>query len=288
MKTKFIINPISGSGENKMIELAIKKYVNKDQFLYDIIYTKEKGHAKKITEKCIEEKYDLIIVGGGDGTINEVISEIIFKNIAFGIIPIGSGNGLALHYNYKDPIKCIKNLNSSQIKQIDSGIINNYPFVNVSGIGFDAHIANLFSKRKKRGLFNYIKLIFQEINYRAKKYTINYEDDTQEIDALLIAAANGSQYGNHLKISPKSKTDNGYLDYIIVEDMPKWNILYFLFLMAIGKIESSKFVTIIRCKQMTINTNKNYLHLDGEPKELEGEINIKIIPKSLKIFLPNE
>ena len=229
MKTKFIINPISGEGKQKHIERLISENLDTNLFEYEVEFTKERGSAKQICKKAISENYESIIAVGGDGTVNEISSELIGTNISLGIIPAGSGNGFAFYFGMKKNIReSIQQLNNHEIKLVDSCRANNNVFVNVSGIGFDAHIANLFSQLKKRGLLRYIRLIMQELNYQAKKYVIKYNGKEKKIDALLISFANATQYGNYFKISPNAKFDDQLIDFVIIKNMPKWRIFQLL------------------------------------------------------------
>ena len=289
MKTKFIVNPISGTNKQKNISNVLKKYLDTKRFKYDITYTEKQLHAKEITKKAVEEKYKLIICVGGDGTLNEITSELIGTNVAVGVIPAGSGNGFALHNGVKRNIKlAIKQLNNSKIKKVDSANVNGKTFVNVSGIGFDAHIANLFSKLKRRGFLNYIMLILKELNYLAKEYTIEYEEEKRKLKAILISFANASQYGNNFKISPNASITDGKLDFVLLKNIPKWKIPLLLFKIAIGLAHKSKYIEIISVKKMIIRTKENSIHLDGEPLKINTDLEISCVNKSLHIFVPYE
>lgn len=284
MKIKFIINPVSGTGKQKGIEQYIATYFDN----YDIVYTEKSGDATILSKAAIEQKYDAVIAVGGDGTVNECAKALIGSNTALGVIPCGSGNGFAFH-NGMNPIieKAIIQLKNSSIKTIDSCTANGLPFVNVSGIGFDAHIANLFANLTNRGFANYIKLIYKELQYKARNYTISYNGKTEQVNALLISFANTTQYGNNFQISPKAKADDGLIDFVIVKDFSRWKVPQFLFKIAKGNAHLSKFVRIIQTDKMTITSNEKLIHLDGEPTEVITTLKVKSIPKSLKTLIPN-
>ena len=285
MKIRFIINPISGIGKQKGIEDVIKRYL---VFSYDIVYTKKCGDATILSKKAIKDKKDIVIAVGGDGTVSECSKALIGSNVAIGVIPCGSGNGFAYHIGMKKDIKkAILQLNISTLKTIDSCTANDERFVNVSGIGFDAHIANLFANNKKRGLFNYLKLIIKELSYQPEYYKIEYNNTKKEVKAYLIAFANTSQYGNDFEISPFAKLDDGLIDFVIVKVFSKWKIPFFLLKVAKGKVHLSKNVEIITSKEMSIESKNRLVHLDGEPKELKSPIVVKVKPRTLKIFSPN-
>jgi diacylglycerol kinase family enzyme len=173
------------------------------------------------------------------------------------------------------------------MRTIDSGTANGMSFINISGIGFGAHISYLFLNLMDRGFINYIKIIFKEINYKAKNYTICYNGIKRKVNAILISFANATQYGNNFQISPNSKIDDGLIDFVILKDMPRWKVPQILLKIAKGKSHLSKYIRIIQSDKMTIISNENVIHLDGEPTKINGELTIKVNPKSLKIFAPN-
>ena len=154
MKIRFIINPISGIGKQKGLEEVIKKHIH---FPYEIVYTKKGGDATELSQKAISDKVDVVVVVGGDGTVNECLIGLVKSDTALGVIPCGSGNGFAYHIGMGRTLeKALRQLKHAHIETIASGSANGVPFVNVSGIGFDAYIANLFSELKERGFINYI------------------------------------------------------------------------------------------------------------------------------------
>ena len=287
MKIRFIINPIAGTGKQKEIEKLIEKDIS---FSYDVFYTRKAGDATLLAKQAIDEKIDVVIAVGGDGTVNECAKTLVNSNTALGVIPSGSGNGFAYHIGMKKKIvDAINQLNNCTISTIDSCTANENVFVNVSGIGFDAHIANLFSTLKNRGFFNYIKLITKEVfAYESTNYKLQFEGKVMQTKAYLIAFANASQYGNDFRISPNAKLNDGLIDFVIVKKFAKWKIPLFLLQIISGKIHLSKYVEIIKTKEMRIKTTNTLVHLDGEPITLSKTITLKNHRESLKIFTPNE
>ena len=285
LKIRFIINPISGTGKQKGIEKFMIKHLEN----FEIIYTQKAGDATRISKEAANDNIDAIIAVGGDGTINECLIALVNTNTALGVIPCGSGNGFAYHIGMERNIeKAVKQLKNTKIEVIDSCTANGFPFVNVSGIGFDSHIANLFLTLTKRGFVNYVKLVIRELSYKAKEYTINYNNIERKVKAYIIAFANASQYGNDAKISPMANFQDGLLDFVIIKEFPKWKIPFFLLKVATGKAHLSKYVEIIQCQKMTISAENTLLHLDGEPFKASNPIEVIILPKSLKILMPNE
>ena len=284
MKIRFIINPISGTGKQKGIEKFMIKHLEN----FEIIYTQKAGDATRISKEAANDNIDAIIAVGGDGTVNECLIALVNTNTALGVIPCGSGNGFAYHIGMERNIeKAVIQLKNTKIEVIDSCTANGFPFVNVSGIGFDSHVANLFLTLTKRGFVNYVKLVIRELSYKAEEYTINYNNIERKVKAYIIAFANASQYGNDTKISPMANFQDGLLDFVIVKEFPKWKIPFFLLKVATGKTHLSKYVEIIQCQKMTISAENTLLHLDGEPFKASNPIEVTILPKSLKILMPN-
>jgi len=287
MKIKFIINPISGTGKQNGIEKLIKKNIN---FKYELVFTKKSGDATILSKRAVDKKIDVVIAVGGDGTVNECAKEIIGSETALGVIPCGSGNGFAFHFGMNKNIKtALLQLNSCKISLIDSCTVNQIPFVNVSGIGFDAHIAHLFSNVKKRGLLSYLKIISNELfAYKAKDYYLSYNKKKMHVKANLIAFANTSQYGNNFLISSEASAKDGLIDFVIIKELPKWKIIQFFYQLIKGRVHRSKYVKIIRADEMLIDSTNNILHLDGEPITSKSPIMIKAHHRTLKIFIPDE
>jgi YegS/Rv2252/BmrU family lipid kinase len=284
MRIRFIINPISGTGKQKGIEEYIAKYIEN----FEIIYTQKAGDATRISKEAAKKNIDAVVAVGGDGTVNECLKGLVNTNTALGVIPCGSGNGFAYHIGMKRKIEeAIIQLKDTRIEEIDSCSANGDPFVNVSGIGFDAHISNLFTTLKVRGLINYLKIILKELSYKPQEYTIRYKDIERKVTAYMISFFNASQYGNDAIIAPMADIQDGLIDFVIVKDFPKWKILLCLLEVFTGKAHLSKYVEIIKCPHMQISARNTLLHLDGEPYKTSNPVEINVLPRSLKILIPN-
>ena len=285
MKIRFIINPLAGNKNH----INIDKYIQKHFSNCEIYYTKKAGDIKIISDNAVKEKINIVVIVGGDGSVNESLSSLKNTSIALAIIPTGSGNGLAYHIGMKKNIKkAIKQLKKYNITQIDTCLINNKSFINIAGIGFDAHIANLFLNQKNRGFFKYVKLIFQQLNYKAKSYHLKCNNGERKIEAFLISFANASQYGNNVKICPQADIKDGLFDMVIVHKFPKWKIPILILKLFLGKINTFKHVEIIKLKNLEINSDETLIHTDGEPHYSTNPINVKILTKSIKILIPKK
>jgi YegS/Rv2252/BmrU family lipid kinase len=285
-KISFIINPISGHGKQQIVEKAIKQYLHKD-FEVEILYTKAAKHAIELSKKA--SKYaDIVVAVGGDGSVNEVAQGLINTDIPMGIIPRGSGNGLARFLKIPlNTVKAIALINNGNYKKIDTITINKEISINVSGVGFDAHIAHLFSLSKKRGLSSYLRIIRQEFfKYKASNYKLTFDNKRIETSAFLISFANSSQFGNNAHIAPKAIIDDGLFDVSILKPFPKIRTLEIIIRLFLKNIHHFKYFETIQTKEINIESEKDMIaHIDGEACILEKETYIKINPLSLTLIV---
>ncbi|MBQ21132.1 MAG: diacylglycerol kinase [Flavobacteriales bacterium] len=286
-KVLFIINPISGTGKQKIVEKLLEKHLDTQYIEYDITYTERAKHAIEIAKKA-KDKYDIITAVGGDGSVNEVGSQLIGSNTTLAIIPVGSGNGLARHLKIPLTIKnAIETINNLKKTTIDVVKINDGYFLGTAGSGFDARIGWLFSQAKKRGFWTYFKITVKEyFNYNEGIYDITIDGKKFNTKALLITFANSNQYGNNAYISPNSKLDDGLIRIIILKKFPLLYSLNFAYKLFNKKINTFRYINELKGKNITIIPPEKELHIDGEPVLTENEINLSIQPLSLKIITP--
>lgn len=285
-KILFIINPVSGIGRQRLIENAVEENLDKKQFDYAFEYTERAKHATEIAKDKAGE-FDIITATGGDGTVNEVAGGLIGTETIMAIIPTGSGNGLArflkIPMDIHQAITCI---NQQRTKRIDSGKLNGNPFVNVAGVGFDAHISHKFAKLKRRGFFNYIRLIFKEFAvYKAANYNVDIDGRKYRFNSFLISIANSSQYGNNGHIAPYAKIDDGNLDVCMLKPFPVLAGIDIGLRLLLKNIHKSSYMRIVRGQKISIETEGEIpVHIDGEPLKFDSKLEIEVIPKSLRII----
>lgn len=253
---------------------------------FEIAYTKYPKHATEIAKKAAEENYYCVVAVGGDGSVNEVGQALIKSETAMGIIPCGSGNGLALHLNISlKAKKAIEQLKNGCERKIDTVSINGKSFLSIAGIGFDAHIGWKFAEFGKRGFLSYAKLSAREFfRYKAKEYLL--EIDGKEIisNAFLISFTKSGQFGNNIWIDPKAELDDGFVSVCVLEKFPFTSSLDILYRSFTKKLQKSKYFKIIKAKKIVVKKGYSELHLDGEPENSEEELHIKVHPKSLKLL----
>lgn len=286
-KVLFIINPISGTGRQKVIEKLLEKHLNINKFDYDITYTQRAKHAIEIAKEA-KDKYDIIAAVGGDGSVNEIGCELIDSNTALAIIPVGSGNGLARHLkiplNIKKAIETIKQLKKTTIDVVK---INEGYFLGTAGTGFDARIGWLFSQSKKRGFWTYFKITVKEyFNYSEGDYDITIDGKKFITKALLVTFANSNQYGNNAFISPNSKLDDGLIRIMILKKFPLIYSLNFAYKLFTKKITTFKYIKELKGTNISIFPPMKELHIDGEPALTEKGVKLTIQPLALKIIVP--
>ncbi|HEY8781991.1 MAG TPA: diacylglycerol kinase family protein [Mucilaginibacter sp.] len=288
-KALFVINPISGGKKKDSVPELIEKNLDNNLFESVIVFSDGIAHARQIAKEAVN-KFDIIVAVGGDGTVNEVASAIKESDTVLGIIPYGSGNGLSRFLGISmDAAKAIKTLGTGRIEIIDSAKLNGQPFFNMAGMGFDAHISEVFSHGKKRGFFTYIKSAIQEIaKYKPQLYHLEIDGKVYEREAFMLSFANSSQYGNNAHISPLASVQDGLLDVCVIKKFPLWRFLEMGIRMLTKTSEGTKYVEIIRGKKIHVKrSSRGPVHLDGEPQITGADMLVEIVPRSLKVIVGN-
>jgi diacylglycerol kinase (ATP) len=288
-KIAFIINPKSGTSNKNYLPGLIQETINDLEFEVELFFTEYAGHASVLATDLIKKGYSKIIAVGGDGTVNEVAKSLINTNSALGIIPCGSGNGLARSLKIPlKPIDAINLINYGKVISMDYGTINKLPFFCTCGVGFDAHIGNKFATSTKRGLFTYVKeTINAYFYYRPRKYTIKIDGEKIKTKAFLVTVANAGQYGNDAYIAPQAELQDGKLDLCILNPFPKHHALNLGFRLFNKTMDRSEYINTIKGQSITIKRKKKgEVHLDGEPAIMGKKLKIKIIGLGLKVIVP--
>lgn len=284
----FIVNPISGTSGKTRIPKLIDEYLDHEKFDYEIRMTEYAGHATEIANEGKDRNTDIIVAVGGDGTVNEVARALTHSHSALGIIPSGSGNGLARHLLLPMNVrKCIEIINACDIRELDYGTIDGHPFFCTCGVGFDAFVSQKFAEAGKRGPMTYLENILREgLRYKPETYEIVNENGTIEYQAFLVSCANASQYGNNAYIAPQASMSDGLLDIIIMEpfdilEAPQISLEIFN-----KTLDKSSKIQTFKTKEMHIRRSKpDVIHYDGDPVMAGTDIHVKIEPKGIKIIV---
>ncbi len=283
----FVVNPISGTQGKKAILKLIDERIDRSVFDYSIVKTEYAGHASQIASVAASEGVDIVVAIGGDGTINEIGRSLIHKDTALGIIPCGSGNGLARHLRIPmDPKAAIDVINQANRLCIDYGKINNIPFFCTCGVGFDAFVSLKFADAGKRGLLTYLEnTLHESLTYEPETYEIENEEGTVKYKAFLIACGNASQYGNNAYIAPQASLTDGLMDVTILEPFTVLEVPNLSFQLFNKTIDQNSRIKTMRARRIKIHrTKEGVLHFDGDPLMAGKELEVEIIPQGLYVI----
>jgi diacylglycerol kinase (ATP) len=290
-----IVNPLSGRGRHDAelrshAELA-STVLHTFDIDADVRLTSAAGDANRFAREAVEEGVPLVIVWGGDGTVNEAACALVNSGVPLAIVPAGSGNGLAADLGLPfDPVGALRVAATGVDFEIDAGRVHDSLFFNIAGIGVDAIIAARFAERglRRRGPLGYIQLGVAELmRYRSQVYSFSIDDDRYEHRAMLIAIANGRQYGNRVQIAPGARLDDGLLELVIVEELSTLAIALRLPSLFRGTLKAGRGVTMRAVSEMIVRTDAPIpFHVDGEPRLGPAELRVVTLPRALILKVP--
>ncbi|MFA5417155.1 MAG: YegS/Rv2252/BmrU family lipid kinase [Bacteroidales bacterium] len=292
IKILFIVNLHSEEKKRSQLLQSIKKVIDAGKFLVEVAYTQYAGHAVKLSRQAVEDRVDIIVAAGGDGTINEVAGQMIDKEAVMGIIPMGSGNGLARHLGIPRHIeKAVRLINQYDYTRIDTCTINNAPFVSIAGVGFDALVAKHFARGERRGFMGYFTVVANHyLKYKPKKYHIEFANGQKlKTRALFIAFANSNQFGYNATIAPNARLTDGLLDVCVVKKPLLVSIPIIANLLLLRRIHLANNVNIIQTPYLSVTQSHNrVVNIDGEPVRMAKKLDVKIKPLSLRVIINKE
>lgn len=298
MYRKFIyfINPVSGTKDKASLLKLIEGKTAAAQIPFQVLETRADGNYGFLPEKITAENITDVIVCGGDGTVNQVAAALLNCNVNIGILPMGSGNGLALAAGIpRNSEKALAIILKGKAAYIDAFYINQYFSCMLCGLGFDAQVAHDFAKQKKRGLATYTKETIKNF-FSASAFPFTIEIDGKKLseEAFFISIANSNQFGNQVTIAPQASINDGLLDIVIVKKMSKLRMIYSLIKqIKLGRISNTdkKFhkedILYFQARKLWIqNTGNAPLHIDGDPADTSREFDIRIIEKAFRLLQP--
>lgn len=286
---RFIINPISGLGKGIKTQKDIDSIIDRKILTPEIKITTKAGDASTLARQAVEMGIKYVVAVGGDGTVNEVARELVNTNTALGIIPKGSGNGLARHLGISmHTKKALMAINERKIIKADYGTLNDLPFFCTAGIGFDALVGDKFAKLDSRGFTNYIKTIILEyFNYKPTPYKIKINNQVFEKEAFLITIANASQWGNNAYIAPQASVQDGLFNVTIMSPFPMILAPTIGIQLLTKQITHSHYVESFEVNQIEIERPlPDCVHVDGEPLKMDERIIAINKPLALNVLVP--
>jgi diacylglycerol kinase (ATP) len=285
----FVVNPKSGVERKKQVEHALDAYLDKEQYTYEIITTQYAKHGISIAKEAAAKGAFAVVAAGGDGSVNDVVQGLLGSGTLLGIIPMGSGNGMAR--TMKIPIdiaEAIKVINKGHATDVDIAYANNQAFISNAGVAFDALIAKKFAKSVKRGLIAYSWLVTKYLwRYKSWVWKINIDGREMTQRAFMVNVANGQQFGYNFKIAPMASFTDGLLDLVIIRNFPKilggvisWRAMQ-------GTIADSPYVTHFRGKEITIShPDLKLMQTDGDAHPCEPVVKFTVKPGAQKVLVP--
>ncbi len=293
----YIINPISGTRTKKDLQEFIEKETTKKKIPFQIFPSVASGDYSFLHSIIKEQKVTDIVIAGGDGTVSQVVSSLMDLPVNFGIIPCGSGNGLAYTANIpKEPGKALNIIFTGKASSIDGFTINKQFACMLCGLGFDAKVAHDFAQQPTRGLATYVKQVVKNF-FSASTYNfeLKVNDNTIKVEAFFISIANSNQFGNNFTIAPEASLTDGLLDVVIVTNQSKLSLLMQTLKQVRGKNKlqtevvtgKEKGVIYFQTDKLTIrNLSPAPLHIDGDPAETPEKIEILIKKKIFRLIQP--
>ncbi|SDK69423.1 lipid kinase, YegS/Rv2252/BmrU family [Catalinimonas alkaloidigena] len=285
----FVVNPLAGKRTNIDLAQLIRDHASPTHLAYEIHFSQYAGHSSLLAQEALAAGVEAVIAVGGDGTINEVASQLVGSSVALGIVPFGSGNGLARHLHIPlEPVRALQNLAVYSPYTIDTATLNGRPFFCTAGVGFDAHVGALFARSVRRGFRSYVTTTLQEyFKYESHRYRLCWDDQSLALEAFTITFANAGQYGNNAWIAPKADIADGVLDLCVLRPFPHYVMPVLGTQLFRRTLDQSPYLDIHPVKKVVLECDTSVptpLHIDGEPLALEGPFTIAIRPGSLRVL----
>lgn len=284
-----IINPISGTNNKRGLDKKIRTRLAGIGLSIDVAWTTCHGDATRLAQQAAKQHFHSVIAAGGDGTVNETARALCDSDTALGIIPCGSGNGLARHLSIPVDIDAaISIIADNHITPCDFGTANATPFFCTFGMGFDAAVSHKFASLKRRGLATYIRSAFSEFRkFNPDDYIISANGRVLTEKAFVVAVCNASQYGNNAYIAPKASMTDGLLDITIIHSGNQLTTALVGFDLMTGYIDRNTLIHTFRTTEATITRkHPGPAHIDGEPVILGETTTVKCHPGALRIYTP--
>jgi diacylglycerol kinase (ATP) len=290
VKARFIFNPNSGRNRrNPHLRDRALEFIAHAGWDATVVSTTHPRHATELARRAVDEGCELVVAIGGDGTMNEVATALVNTPAVFGLIPCGSGNGLGRHLGIPGAGRgAFRTLSHGRVLAIDTGTVNADPFFNVMGLGFEADIAVRFSRRTSRGLAGYVRVgVPSFFAHQPETCAIEHAGGRTLVEAFTLAVLNSDQYGNDAVVAPGARVDDGQFDLVAVPRVGFIKACGLIWHLATQSFERARPVTRLRDSHFVIERTKpGWIHVDGEPRAETHRLEIKLLPRSLRVMVP--
>ncbi|TGE24069.1 diacylglycerol kinase family lipid kinase [Hymenobacter aquaticus] len=286
----FLINPKSGTNRRQDVPALLTRYLAAEPAVdYEVRLTQYAGHAVELARQAAAEGFRIVVAVGGDGTVNEVGRGLLGTRAALGILPRGSGNGLARHLRVPLALPAaIRQLARPDFQRIDVGHINEHPFFCTAGLGFDAHVSKCFAQAGTRGLGTYVQVALREYRrFRPTPITMTMQGKTLETNCYVLAFANAAQYGNNAYIAPLADISDGLLDLCLIDALPLLRAVRVSLGLALGNLPASGAAVYHTCSQVQVRTAQPLgFHVDGDYVGDAQQFDVRLEPLALEVAVP--
>ena len=289
MKALFLVNARSGARRRRDVDALIRGACA--HLEHEIVACGRKEDLDDIVARAERDGVDVVYAVGGDGTVHETAKRLIGRALALGVVPTGSGNGFARQLGLPMNVRAsLRSCRGGRIVTVDTARVNGMPFLATMGVGFDAAIAEAFANAGTRGLRTYVRVGLREIRrFTAESYEISIDGASETRRAFVVAVANAAQYGNNARIAPPASLQDGVLDVVVVDEVSMLQAIALVPRLFRGTLNRSKHVTIAQGTRIEIRRpSAGAAHLDGEPVVLPERLSVEIVPRSLRVLVPDK
>jgi len=286
----FVINPIAGGNDKRSLPERIDRFALEEEVTAHILETTGQDDPKRIRREIRNLKPDVVVACGGDGTVNLVAEVLAHTEITLGILPLGSGNGLAKDLNIPHVFleQAFELLAHGKARPIDTLEANGRFFLHLCDLGFNAHIVRLFNQGKKRGFRTYLKYTLREfLAYKTEKFKVKADGNFFRGRAFMVTIANTNRFGSNLAINPDGKEDDGFFEVIVIKRFPRSKAIGLFFALLARRLQFSPYTLYFKCKKVKVICKKrSVLQVDGEIVGETRGVHVKLHPRSLHVITP--
>lgn len=291
MSVAIIINPISGGARPGVARAragVAADLLTSSGEGGEVFVTERKGHARELAAGAVARGARLIVAWGGDGTVNEIASFLAFGQTPLAIVPSGSGNGLARDLGVaRRPEDALRRALGASPRVIDAGELGGRLFFNLAGVGFDAHVASCFDRDAagRRGLASYVRITLRElVAYRSATYRLDRGGAFRSHHALLVTFANGSQFGNGLRIAPGARLDDGKLELVVFEESARLRTFAALPRLFADRAKGTRGLSQEPIEHAAVESDHPMMfHVDGEVVQGGTRLEARVLPGALRV-----